>query len=80
MKFGAPAAVAGLSAVLERNVTFLVLAGRVSSVQVGLFWRAYQLGVEYQAKIANNITYRVAKPVLTRAERIEDLREIRMGC
>ena len=78
VKFGAPAAVAGLSAVLERNVTFLVLAGRVSSVQVGLFWRAYQLGVEYQAKIANNITYRVAKPVLTRAERIEDLREIRM--
>jgi lipopolysaccharide exporter len=77
VKFGAPAAVAGLSATLERNVTFLVLGGRVSSAQVGLYWRAYQLGVEYQSKIANNITYRVAKPVLTRAERIEDLREIR---
>jgi lipopolysaccharide exporter len=77
INFGAPAAVAGLSATLERNVTFLVLAGRVSSAQVGLYWRAYQLGVEYQSKIANNITYRVAKPVLTRAERMEDLREIR---
>ena len=77
VKFGAPAAVAGLSATLERNVTFLVLGGRVGAAQVGLFWRAYQLGVEYQSKIANNITYRVAKPVLTRAARIEDLREIR---
>ena len=32
--------------------------------------------MEYQSKISI-ITYRVAKPVLTRAERIEDLREIR---
>jgi lipopolysaccharide exporter len=76
VKFGAPAAVAGLSATLQRNVTFLVLAGRASAAQVGLFWRAYQLGVEYQSKISL-ITYRVAKPVLTRAERMEDLREIR---
>jgi lipopolysaccharide exporter len=77
VKFGAPAAVAGLSATLQRNVTFLVLGGRLGAAQVGLYWRAYQLGVEYQSKIANNITYRVAKPVLTRAERIEDLREVR---
>lgn len=76
VKFGAPAAVAGLSATLQRNVTFLVLGGRVGAAQVGLYWRAYQLGVEYQSKISL-ITYRVAKPVLTRAERMEDLREIR---
>jgi lipopolysaccharide exporter len=76
VKFGAPAAVAGLSATLQRNVTFLVLGGRVGPAQVGLYWRAYQLGVEYQTKISL-ITYRVAKPVLQRAERIEDLREIR---
>ena len=76
VSFGAPAAVAGLSATLQRNVTFLVLGGRVSPTSVGLYWRAYQLGVEYQSKISL-ITYRVAKPVLTRAEQIEDLREIR---
>ena len=76
VKFGAPAAVAGLSATLQKNVTFLVLAGRVSAQQVGLYWRAYQLGVEYQFKVSN-IAYRVAKPVLTRAERMEDLREMR---
>ena len=76
VKFGVPAAVAGLSATLQKNVTFLVLAGRVSAQQVGLYWRAYQLGVEYQFKVSN-IAYRVAKPVLTRAERIEDLREMR---
>jgi O-antigen/teichoic acid export membrane protein len=74
--FGARAAVAGFSATLWRQVTFLVLGGRVSPSQVGLFWRAYQLGVEYQSKISL-ITYRVAKPVLTRAEQMEDLREIR---
>jgi lipopolysaccharide exporter len=36
VKFGAPAAVAGLSATLQRNVTFLVLGGRVGAGQVGL--------------------------------------------
>jgi lipopolysaccharide exporter len=76
LRFGTPAAVAGLSATLHKNITFLVLGGRVSPEQVGLYWRAYQLGVEYQFKVSN-IAYRVAKPVLTRAERMEDLREIR---
>jgi O-antigen/teichoic acid export membrane protein len=76
VRFGVPAAVAGLSATLHKNVTFLVLGGRVSPEQVGLYWRAYQLGVEYQFKVSN-IAYRVAKPVLTRAERMEDLREMR---
>src|SRR5919108_1616311 len=76
VKFGAAAAVAGLSATLHKNITFLVLGGRLSPGQVGLYWRAYQLGVEYQYKISN-ITYRVAKPVLTRAARMEDMREIR---
>ena len=76
VKFGSSASTAGLTAVLQKNVTFLVLGARVAPAQVGLYWRAYQLGVEYQSKISL-ITYRVAKPVLTRAERIEDLREIR---
>jgi O-antigen/teichoic acid export membrane protein len=76
VKFGAPAAVSGLTATLQRNVTFLVLGGSARPEQVGLYWRAYQLGVEYQSKISF-ITYRVAKPVLTRARRMEDLREIR---
>jgi O-antigen/teichoic acid export membrane protein len=74
--FGAAAAVSGLTATLQRNVTYLVLGGSGRPEQVGLYWRAYQLGVEYQFKVSN-ITYRVAKPVLTRAARIEDLREIR---
>ena len=76
LKFGASASVAGLTSTLQSNVTFLVLGARVGAAQVGLYWRAYQLGVAYQYKISQ-ITYRVAQPVLTRAERIEDLREIR---
>jgi lipopolysaccharide exporter len=76
LKFGAPASVAGLSATLHKNITFLVLGGRLSPEQVGLYWRAYQLGVDYQFKVSN-IAYRVAKPVLTRAARMEDLREMR---
>ena len=76
VKFGAPAAVSGLTATLQGNAAFLVLGGVARPEQVGLFWRAYQLGVEYQSKISA-ITYKVAKPVLMRAQRIEDLREIR---
>lgn len=76
IKFGAPASVSGLSATLQRNISFIMLGGRLSATQLGLYWRAYQLGVEYQSKISL-MTYRVARPLLTRAERIEDLREIR---
>jgi O-antigen/teichoic acid export membrane protein/HEAT repeat protein len=76
VKFGVPAAVAGLSATLHKNITILVLGSRLSPGQVGLYWRAYQLGVVYQTKVSY-IAGRVAKPVLTRAERMEDLREMR---
>jgi len=75
VRFGASATVSGFTSTLQSNVTFLVLAGRTSAGPVGLFWRAYQVGVTYQSKISN-ITYRVAKPVLTRAARLEDLREL----
>ena len=76
VRFGISAAVSGLTATLQSNVTFLLLAGRANPAQVGLFWRAFQVGVTYQSKISS-ITYKVAKPVLTRAARMEDLREIR---
>jgi lipopolysaccharide exporter len=76
VKFGAPAAVSGFAGTLQKNVTFLVLGATAHPAQVGLYWRAHQLGVEYQSKVTN-ITYRVAKPVLTRAARMEDLRELR---
>jgi O-antigen/teichoic acid export membrane protein len=76
VRFGVPAAVSGLTSTLQRNVTLLVLGGSARPEQVGLYWRAYQLGVEYQYKIST-VMYYVAKPVLTRAARIEDLREIR---
>jgi O-antigen/teichoic acid export membrane protein len=75
VRFGTSATVSGFTSTLQNNVTFLVLAGRTSPAQVGLFWRAFQVGVSYQSKISN-ITYRVAKPVLTRAARREDLREL----
>jgi O-antigen/teichoic acid export membrane protein len=75
VRFGTSATVSGFTSTLQSNVTFLVLAGRTGPAQVGLFWRAYQIGVSYQSKISN-ITYRVAKPVLTRAARLEDLREL----
>jgi PST family polysaccharide transporter len=76
VRYGTPAAISGFTATLQSNVTFLVLAGRTTPAQVGLFWRAYQVGVTYQSKISM-ITYRVAQPVLTRAARMEDLRELR---
>jgi hypothetical protein len=57
----------------------MVLGDGVSHDQGGLYWRACQVDVEYQFKVSN-IAYRVAKPVLMRAARTEDLRKIRAGC
>lgn len=72
MAFGLPASGAGLTYVAITNSTLAVAAIRLSSAQVGLFWRAFQLGVIYQEKISG-IMVRLAFPVYSRTT---DLREL----
>jgi lipopolysaccharide exporter len=73
MAFGLPASGAGLTYVAITNATLAVAAVRLSAAQVGLFWRAFQLGVIYQEKISG-IMVRLAFPVYSRTSDLDELR------
>ena len=73
MAFGLPASGAGLTYVAITNATLAVAAVRLSAAQVGLFWRAFQLGVIYQEKISG-IMIRLAFPVYSRTSDLGQLR------
>ena len=73
MAFGLPASGAGLTYVAITNATLAVAAVRLSAAQVGLFWRAFQLGVIYQEKISG-IMVRLAFPVYSRTDDLDELR------
>jgi lipopolysaccharide exporter len=71
--FGIPASGAGLTYVAITNSTLAVAAARLSAAQVGIFWRAFQLGVIYQEKISG-IMIRLAFPVYSRTSDLDQLR------
>lgn len=73
LAFGLPASGAGLTYVAITNSTLAVAAIRLSAAQVGLFWRAFQLGVIYQEKISG-IMVRLAFPVYSRTNDLGELR------
>lgn len=72
MAFGLPASGAGLTYVAITNATLAVAAIRLTASQVGIFWRAFQLGVIYQEKISG-IMIRLAFPVYSRTEDLGQL-------
>ena len=71
--FGLPASAAGLTYVAVTNATLAVAAVRLSATQVGLYWRAFQLGVVYQDKISG-IMMRLAFPIYSRTSDLDELR------
>lgn len=71
--FGLPASAAGLTYVAVSNATVAVAAVRLSAAQVGLYWRAFQLGVVYQDKISG-IMMRLAFPIYSRTTDLDELR------
>lgn len=73
MGFGLPASAAGLTSVAITNATLAVAAIRLTPSVVGLFWRAFQLGVIYQEKISG-IMIRLAFPVYSRTTDLNELR------
>lgn len=73
MGFGLPASAAGLTSVAITNATLAVAAVRLTPNLVGLFWRAFQLGVIYQEKISG-IMIRLAFPVYSRTTDLNELR------
>jgi O-antigen/teichoic acid export membrane protein len=74
-RFGAPASAAGLLHVAITNVDYAILAARLSSTQVGLYWRAFQLGVVYQDKISG-IMLRLAFPIYSRTRDMDEMKRL----
>ena len=75
-RFGLPASTGSLLSVASNNVDYLILGARLSALDVGLYWRSYQLGVEYQGKVSG-ILLRVAFPLFSRASDLATVRELR---
>ena len=75
--FGAPAAGSSLLWTTEQNIDYLILGARLSPSQLGFYWRAYTVGVEYQAKITA-VMAGMAFPVYSRTSGLEHMRELRM--
>jgi O-antigen/teichoic acid export membrane protein len=73
--FGLAAALAGLVDVMFRNVDYAILAAQLPAAQVGIYWRAFNLGVVYQDKLSS-VMMQLAFPVYSRTESREQLRAL----
>ena len=75
-RFGLPAGLAGAAQVGYGNIDYLVLGGTITPANVGFYYRAYALGVQYQDKVSSIIT-RLVYPVYSRAEDMGHMRDLR---
>ncbi len=73
---GVPAAGAGLAGIGSRNVDYAILGARLAPAQVGFYYRAFTLGVEYERKVSG-IVSRIAFPVYSRTKDMFHLRSVR---
>lgn len=73
---GAPAAGAGLAGIGSRNADYAILGAQMTSAQVGFYYRAFTIGVEYERKLSGIMT-RIAFPVYSRTKDLTHLRMIR---
>lgn len=74
-RFGGPASAAGVLYVAISNVDYAVLAARLSAGQVGIYWRAFQLGVLYQDKLSG-IMMRLAFPLYSRTRDLDEMKRL----
>jgi O-antigen/teichoic acid export membrane protein len=70
------AALTSLIYSLSRNAQYAILGARWPAHDVGLFWRAYQLAVDYQVKVSD-ITFRLAFPLFSRSGNLDEMRQLR---
>ena len=76
IRFGRPAGLAGLATVFYRRIDYLIVGARLGTADLGAYWRAYQLGAEYQTKLTT-VMLRVAFPLYSRLTDIDELRRVR---
>jgi PST family polysaccharide transporter len=72
LDYGLPASMAAVSWVGFSNCDYAIIGARLGALQTGLYFRAYTLAVEYQAKIGIVMT-QVGFPVLARARHAADM-------
>jgi PST family polysaccharide transporter len=76
LPYGGPAAAATVAWAGFRNGDYAVIGATLGATQAGIYWRAYQLAVEYQRKVAVAMT-QMAFPVLARTAGQEELLALR---
>ena len=74
-RFGGPASAAGVIYVAISNVDYAVLAARLNPAAVGIYWRAFQLGVMYQDKLSG-IMMRLAFPIYSRTSDLTEMKSL----
>ena len=70
--YGGPASFACICWAGFRNGDYAIVGARLGSASAGIYWRGFQLAVEYQRKISNIMTS-VAFPVLARTAGTDEL-------
>ncbi len=76
LRFGLPASGSSILFTAVRNIDYALVATRLPAAQVGFYYRAYTLAVDYQLKISQ-IVVRVLFPVLSRTATPEAFRSAR---
>jgi PST family polysaccharide transporter len=74
--FGVPASGSAILYSMQRTIGYGVLGARLDAQSAGYYYRATQLGVEYQAKVTN-ILLRMMFPLLAKANSPERMRAVR---
>ena len=76
LPYGGPAALATVAWTGFRNGDYAIIGATLGPAQVGFYWRAYQLAVEYQRKISVAMA-QMAFPVLARTAGASELLALR---
>lgn len=76
LPYGGPATLASLAWTGFRNGDYAIIGATLGPAQAGLYWRAYQLSVEYQKKISSVMSH-MAFPVLARTAGREEMLALR---
>jgi lipopolysaccharide exporter len=76
LPYGAPAGLATFAWTGFRNGDYAVIGAVLGAAPAGLYWRAYQLAVEYQGKVGDAMA-QIAFPVLARTTGMKEMHELR---
>ncbi len=76
LPYGAPAGLATFAWTGFRNGDYAVIGAVLGAAPAGLYWRAYQLAVEYQGKVGDAMA-QIAFPVLARTTGVKEMHELR---